>query len=40
MEQFGETLYCVLCKTSKDMTVDSLEEVVTHKGTGFVRFKN
>ena len=30
----------MLCKASGDMKVDDLEDAATHKGTGFVRFKN
>lgn len=39
MEQFGQVVYAVLCKAAGDMQVSQLEGPSTHKGTGFVRFK-
>ena len=39
METFGPVLYAVLCKAAGDMKVENMEEAATHKGTGFVRFK-
>ena len=40
MEKFGDVKYAVLCRAQGDEEKADGEEAATHKGTGFVRFKN
>jgi RNA recognition motif-containing protein len=40
MEKFGDVKYAVLCRAQGDEDKADGEAAATHKGTGFVRFKN